>query len=183
MTQTQRHEAPARSPAELLHAAAEQRRRGEWESLAALAVELPPHWGTEWLPLADEVAFAFSQLGRCDAARDLLLHAHELQPTHRRASALAYVHYDGLLRHKVRKPRLDEPEPYRKGFERWIAEALRLKPDAIVDRYRTSSMRGLRPRSGLHVCATRRAGANDESVQPRLFRLHRLHRLQAVRCR
>jgi tetratricopeptide (TPR) repeat protein len=126
----------ARSPAELRQQGAALKQRNEWEPLAELGAALPSGWGKEWLPVADDVAFALSQLGRCDAARDLLLRAYELEPTHRRASALAYVHYDALLRHKVRKPRLDEPEPYRKAFERWIAEALRLKPDSIVDRYR-----------------------------------------------
>ncbi|MFN8627783.1 MAG: hypothetical protein U0587_17615 [Candidatus Binatia bacterium] len=125
-----------RSAAALLEAAIAFKRRNEWEPLAALAAELPPQWGAEHLPLADAVAFAQTQLGRDQAARDVLLRAHAIEPTHRRASALAYVHYAALLRHKVRKPRLDEPEPWRQGFERWIAEALRHKPDSLVDRYR-----------------------------------------------
>jgi tetratricopeptide (TPR) repeat protein len=126
----------SRSPGEVAEAASELKRRGEWEPLAALAEELPRHWPREWLPVADEVAFALSQLGRSEEARDLLLRAYEIEPQHRRASALAYVHYDALLRHKVRKPRLDDAEPYRKEFERWIAEALHLKPESLVDRYR-----------------------------------------------
>jgi len=125
-----------RSAAALREAASGLKRRSEWEPLAALAAELPPHLGAEYLPVADEVAFAYTQLGRDQAARDLLLRAYDIEPTHRRASALAYVHYSALLRHKVRKPRLDEPEPWRKGFERWIAEALRHKPESLVDRYR-----------------------------------------------
>lgn len=134
MDRTKPH--PARSAAELQAAAADLKRRKQWEPLAALASELPPQWGREWLVVAAEAAFALGQLGRNTAARDLLLRAYELAPSHRIASALAYVHYDALLRHRVRKPRLEEPEPYRKAFERWIGEALRLRPDSIADRYR-----------------------------------------------
>ncbi|MBI4517324.1 MAG: tetratricopeptide repeat protein [Deltaproteobacteria bacterium] len=125
-----------RSAAELVASAAALKQRHDWDALAALAAELPPHWGAEWLRAADEVAFAEGQRGRFVAARDLLVRAFEREPSHRRASALAYVHYAALLAHNIRKPRLDEPEPWRKGFERWITEALRLRPDSIVDRYR-----------------------------------------------
>ncbi len=135
---TEAHNAsnPAERTADLVAAAAKHKRAREWEAVAALAAELPPQWGREWVPLADEIAFALGQLGRYPAARDLLERAYELEPCHRLASALAYMHYAALLRHKVRKPRLDEPEPWRKGFERWIAEALRHKRDSIPDRYR-----------------------------------------------
>jgi tetratricopeptide (TPR) repeat protein len=121
---------------DLTRRAAELKRSKQWEELAALATELPRDWGAEWLEVAGNVAFACTQLGRTAVALEVLLRAYEVAPTHRTASALAYTHYDALLRHKVRKPRLDDPEPYRKGFERWIAEALRLKPESIVDRYR-----------------------------------------------
>jgi tetratricopeptide (TPR) repeat protein len=115
---------------------AEFKRRHDWEALAALSAELPASWGKQWVPTAREVAFALTQLGRLEEARTLFQRAYEVDPDHRTASALAYVHYAALLRHKIRKRRLDEPEPWRKGFERWITEALRLKPDSIVDRYR-----------------------------------------------
>jgi tetratricopeptide (TPR) repeat protein len=133
---------PHRSAAEVATAAAACKRRNDWEPLAALAAELPPQWGRDWLPVAADVAFALGQLGRNSAARDVLERAYDIDPCHRTASALAYVHYDALLRHKVRKPRLDEPEPWRKGFERWIAEALRRRPDSIADRYRLGVYHG-----------------------------------------
>jgi tetratricopeptide (TPR) repeat protein len=125
-----------RSPTELAELAGRLKADRKWEDLAALAGELPPGWGREWIPVADEAAFALGQLARFDEARDLFLRCHEHEPCHRFASALAYVHYAALLRHKIRKPRLAEPEPYRKAFERWIAEALRHKPDSLPDRYR-----------------------------------------------
>ena len=128
--------AALRSPAELRQHAADLKRRKDWPALAALASHIPDGWGREWLGVADEVAFALSQLHRCTEARDLLLRAWELEPIHRFASSLAYVHYDALMQHKIRKPRLDDPEPYRKAFERWVGEALRLHPDSIPDRYR-----------------------------------------------
>lgn len=115
---------------------AELKQKNDWENLAALMARLPTGWGREWVPFACDVAFALGQLGRLAEARALFERAYELEPSHQLASALAYVHYDALLRHKNRKPRLDDPEPWRKGFERWIAEALRLRPDSIVDRYR-----------------------------------------------
>jgi tetratricopeptide (TPR) repeat protein len=126
----------ATGAAGLAERAAELKRHNEWEPLAALAAQVPRDWGADWLPAADACAFALGQLGRCADANALLLRAYEIAPTYQRASALAFIHYDALLRHKVRKPRLDEPEPYRQAFERWIAEALRLKPNSLVDRYR-----------------------------------------------
>jgi len=122
--------------AALAERVAELKRHKQWEPLAGAAVQLPQNWGAEWLLSADACAFALGRLGRCNDANALLVRAYEIEPTHRRASALAYIHYAALLRHKVRKPRLDEPEPYRKAFERWIGEALRLRPDSVVDRYR-----------------------------------------------
>lgn len=124
------------SPAELRQHAADLKRRNDWPALAALATRLPAGWGREWLGLADEVAFALSQLHRCIEAREILLRAWELEPIHRTASSLAYVHYDALMQHKIRKPRLDDPEPYRKAFEHWVGEALRLRSDSLPDRYR-----------------------------------------------
>jgi tetratricopeptide (TPR) repeat protein len=129
-------EKPGPAPAELRRRADELRRDKNWEALAGLARQLPAGWGLEWLAPADAAAFALAHLGRLVEARDLLLQAWEIEPEHRRASALAYVHYDALLRHKNRRPRLDDPEPWRKGFERWITEALRLRTDSLVDRYR-----------------------------------------------
>jgi tetratricopeptide (TPR) repeat protein len=124
------------APADLAANVSELRAKNDWQGLAALADLLPGGWGVEWLGVADGAAFALGQLHRHIEARDLLLRAYDLEATHRRASALAYVHYAALLAHKIRRPRLDEPEPWRKGFERWITDALRLKPDSAADRYR-----------------------------------------------
>lgn len=128
--------APRRPAAEVVRLVADLKRRNDWRGLAALGSELPPTLDRDWLPVADAVAFALGQLGEVDAALRLLESAYELEPDHRRASSLAYLCYDALLRHKSRRPRLADPEPYRKRFERWIAEALRHRPDSIVDRYR-----------------------------------------------
>jgi len=136
MTEPGRDTPAPRSPAELRQHAADLKRRNDWSAIAALAAHIPAGWGREWIGLADEVAFALSQLHRCIEARDLLLRCWELEPIHRTASSLAYVHYDALMQHKIRKPRLDDPEPYRKAFEHWIGEALRLRPDSLPDRYR-----------------------------------------------
>ncbi len=124
------------STADAARRAAELKRQNDWKALARLAAELPADWDREWLPVADAVAFALGQLGEFVAARAILLRAYEIEADHGRASALAYLHYDALLRHKNRRPRLPDPESYRKGFERWITEALRHRPDSVVDRYR-----------------------------------------------
>lgn len=86
--------------------------------------------------LAEEIAFALSQLGRYAEARDIYAELYALNPTRRLASGLAYVHYAALLAHKIRKPRLENPEEWRKGFEQWIGEALKHDPKSLKDRYR-----------------------------------------------
>lgn len=127
--------APA-SPAELRPRIAGLRKEKEWARIADLLPLLPAEWGAEWIEVADEIAFACTQAGRFADARALYERAFTLEPSHRLASGAAYVCYAALLAHKIRKPRLDEPEPWRQAFERWITQALRLKPGSIVDRYR-----------------------------------------------
>lgn len=127
---------PAVDPKALVREATALRSKNAWEEIAALASSIPVDFDASWLAAVDHVAFALGQLARSDAAIALTERAFDLEPTHRRASALAYLYYDTLLRHKNRKPRLSDPEPYRKAFERWIAEALRLRPDSLVDHYR-----------------------------------------------
>ncbi len=112
------------------------RRDNRWDAIAAFVERVPAEFNRDWIDVADEVAFALGQRGRFADARSLLVRAFTLDPRHRFATALAYVHYAALLCHKIRRPRLDEPEPWRQGFSRWIAEALRLRPDSVVDRYR-----------------------------------------------
>lgn len=126
----------AESPQVLVREATALRSKNAWEDIAALGSRIPADFDASWLSAVDHVAFALGQLGRTAPAVALTERAFGLEPTHRRASALAYLHYDALLRHKNRKPRLDDPEPYRRAFERWIGEALRLRPDSLVDHYR-----------------------------------------------
>lgn len=128
--------APTAGPGPLLVEVRELRKAGDWKGAAALAPSIPRDFGASWVRVADEVAFALSNVHEREAAISLWVRAHELEPSRRFASAIAYAHYDALLADKVRKPRLVEPEPWRKGFERWITEALSLDPRSIKDRYR-----------------------------------------------
>ncbi len=112
------------------------KRAGKWEEIAALAAQLERPLRGEQAKLAEEVAFALSQLARYAEARELYGELYALDPTRRLASALAYVHYAALLAHKIRKPRLENPEEWRKGFEHWVGEALKLDPKSLKDRYR-----------------------------------------------
>jgi tetratricopeptide (TPR) repeat protein len=135
-SESQRTAPAAVEPHELLDRIARWRKQKRWTEIADCARQLPPDWGHDWLEVAGEIGFACTQVGRFADAVALYGRCFEIEPSHRLASGLAYVHYAALLAHKIRKPRLDEPGPWRKGFERWIAEALRLKPASIVDRYR-----------------------------------------------
>jgi len=108
----------------------------KWQDLAALATSLPSELAEPWLEATDCIAFALTQLHRTLEAASLLERAYQVSATPRRASALAYCHYDALLQHKARTSRLSDPDAHRKAFERWITEALRLRPDSIKDRYR-----------------------------------------------
>jgi len=112
------------------------KRHGKWEEIAALGEQLDRPLQAAQATWADEVAFAYTQLGRFADARDLYSELYALGPTPRLASALAYVHYAALLAHKIRKPRLDDPQSWRQGFEQWIGEALKANPRSLKDRYR-----------------------------------------------
>ncbi|GIW43282.1 MAG: hypothetical protein KatS3mg077_0564 [Candidatus Binatia bacterium] len=112
------------------------KQQGNWEEIAKLHTQIERPVQAAQAELASEVGFALTQLGRLEEARDLYAELYDASPSHRTASGLAYVHYLALLQHKIRKPRLDDPESWRKGFERWIAEALRLEPNSIKDKYR-----------------------------------------------
>lgn len=135
MTAFDPHARPA-DPARLLDEIHALRRDNRWDDIAAFATLVPADFGRDWIDAADEIAFALGQRSRYADARTLLVRAFTLDPRHRFATALAYLHYAALLAHKIRKPRLDEPEPWRQEFLRWIAEAIRLRPDSVVDRYR-----------------------------------------------
>jgi tetratricopeptide (TPR) repeat protein len=111
-----------------------------WEALAALAKELPERLAGPWLRVADNAAFSLGHLKRFSEAAQVLERAWAVEPTWRRASALAYQAYGALLedRSARREAKLDEGvrERWRKDFRRWIAEALRRNPASVVDLYR-----------------------------------------------
>lgn len=129
----------------------------DWEQLAALEARLPPELDGPALELADGVAFGLGRLGRADRAAALYERAWQAAPSYRRASGLAYVHYAAAMEiatGRTRKPtgkgrrgthnrdtedagsRRARLEAHRKGFRRWIEQALRLHPSSIKDLYR-----------------------------------------------
>jgi tetratricopeptide (TPR) repeat protein len=114
------------------------KKRNAWEEIAARAAHVPEGFDAGWAPVADEIAFAFGQLHRTDEGVRLLERAFSLEPTHRRASGLAYLYYDALL--GARRPKKGTPqrdrEADRKAFERWVAEALKMRPGSVKDLYR-----------------------------------------------
>jgi tetratricopeptide (TPR) repeat protein len=114
--------------------------KGEWEELAALALELPERLEGPWLRVADSSGFALGRLKRFEEAARVFERAWDVEPTHRRASALAYQAYGALLedRNARRDAKLPEErrEHWKKEFRRWIAEALRLVPNSVADLYR-----------------------------------------------
>lgn len=115
--------------------------RAAWDDLGALGARLPPTLDRAWLSLADSVSFALGQLHRTDEAAALLERAWAVEPTHRRASSLAWLYYSALMRSK-RPPRDGEPrerrdrEADRAAFGRWMKEALSRDPHSIKDLYR-----------------------------------------------
>ncbi|HJK92142.1 MAG TPA: hypothetical protein RMH26_15555, partial [Polyangiaceae bacterium LLY-WYZ-15_(1-7)] len=131
------HPAPE-SPRLHLLAARDAKKRCDWPAIAALAPLLPEPLDPAWLPLADEVAFALGRLARYRDAADLWRATFQLAPTWRRASALAYVHYEAaLVRRRPRDPdQAFSLEEARDGFRRWVAEALELDPQSVKDLYR-----------------------------------------------
>jgi tetratricopeptide (TPR) repeat protein len=119
----------------------EHKKRHRWDAIAALRSSLPEELETPWLDIADEIAFALGQKHRTDEAVSLLTRVFALEPTHRRASALAYLHYDALLQgRKERRGRggggARDTEADKKAFTRWMKEALSRRPDSIKDLYR-----------------------------------------------
>lgn len=165
---------PTQSAREVAQHAAELFRNSRWEDLARLSSLLPADWPGEWLPVADNVSFALGQLGRHEEAIALLVRADGVEPTHRRASSLAYLYYDALLLHKSRKQKLSDPEHWRKHFEAWITEALRRQPDSVVDRYRLGvyyasvlSLKDIQASRWFHEAIAIFDRGNDEARSPR----------------
>lgn len=120
------------NPGELL-------RRHAWDELAAHApglVDLDDDSLRHRLELVDAVAFALGQLDRPHEAVAMLERAFALEPTGRRASALAYHHYTEAMRLRQARTNDRDLEPLRRGFHRWIDEALHLDPGSIKNLYR-----------------------------------------------
>jgi len=126
---------------ELLETARALMAKAAWDELAGLGARLPQTLDRHWLSFADSVSFALGQLHRTDEAAALLERAWAVEPTHRRASSLAWLYYSALMRQK-RPPRRDEPreprdrEADRRAFTRWIREALSFDPRSVKDLYR-----------------------------------------------
>lgn len=126
----------------LLDRASQVLRAGDLEAIAALAAELPAELDPSLLRVADEVAFALGRLHRHDEAISVLERAYAVAPTWRRASGLAWHHYSAAMREPrrvrpaQRAQRAERRETLRRGFRRWIAEALRLDPQSVKDLYR-----------------------------------------------
>lgn len=127
----------AESTSALLARAERAKAKGDFESIAALAEHVPSMLDATSVRLADEVAFALGRLGRYRESIPLLLRAWNVEPTWRRASALAYQHYEAMLcsRGSDRDGALEREEA-RDGFRTWIARALELRPASVVDLYR-----------------------------------------------
>lgn len=122
------------SVADLRQEAARLKTRKDWDALATLGERLPGEVSGPWLALADDVALALGQRQRFPEAIRLLEKTWAAEPTHRRAAALAYLHYSALMQRGRDRPQAREP--LREGFRRWIGEALRLRPGSVKDLYR-----------------------------------------------
>jgi tetratricopeptide (TPR) repeat protein len=123
----------------VLRSARKLKASNEWEALVEMGDKLPDRLEDDWLAVADEVAFAYGHLGITEKAVELYARTFSVEPTYRRASALAYVYYDALMQQNARGrregPRRDA-ESDRKEFQRWIGEALRRRPGSVKDLYR-----------------------------------------------
>jgi tetratricopeptide (TPR) repeat protein len=151
-------------PRHLLQRLHEYRSRRDWEEVIAVGRHVPDVLeGREWCDVADAVAFGLGQKRRHREAIALLERVVAVAPTPARFSSLAYLHYDGALclavassrsgRRRDERAKDDrrlhgggdrqqatdvqrEREFFRNGFRRWIAEALRARPDSVKDLYR-----------------------------------------------
>jgi tetratricopeptide (TPR) repeat protein len=138
MTTAQQKIAP--EPRDVLSGLLEHKQKRRWVEIASAADCIPADLSGHWLRIADEVAFALGQLRRTDEAAALFERAFAAEPTHRRASALAYLYYSALL--GGRGPGKKNAGPCRdreadlRAFTRWMHEALERDPGSIKDLYR-----------------------------------------------
>jgi hypothetical protein len=91
-----------KDPEMLMQNALKLKQANQWEALIKLADVFPAQLEGAWLRLADEVAFAFGHLGMTEEAAALYTATFSVEPTHRRASALAYVYYIALMQNSSR---------------------------------------------------------------------------------
>lgn len=119
--------------------------KSDWVPLAALAPSIPVPLSGEAVPLADSVAFAFSQLSRFRSAVELMGQVFALAPSSRAAATLAYLHYASLMNEAAPVRRNDptnerrelvERQHARKEFRRWTDAALAMDEAAIKVWYR-----------------------------------------------
>jgi len=131
---------PESTALDLLAGVPGYRDAGDWDAIAGLRDHMPNPLVEGWLDLADEVAFALGHLGRLDEAIRLYLAAYDIEPTRRRASSLAYLHYAALMEAKNRRQDVGratrDRELDRKAFVRWMQVALGYDPGSIKDLYR-----------------------------------------------
>ncbi|GAB4200711.1 MAG: hypothetical protein OHK0013_12040 [Sandaracinaceae bacterium] len=126
--------------------------------LDTLVSRLPSALDARTARVADQLAFGLGRFHRYDDAIALLERAYAVAPTWRRASSLAWCFYSAALDEagpgRGRGPRRGEDErrarrdrevgrdpsarreALRKGFRRWVGEALRHDPSSIKDLYR-----------------------------------------------
>ena len=138
-------------PLDAFRRVSQAKSHNDWEAVIAIGRDLPPELDTDWARVADEVAFALGQRKRFAEGTALLIRCWAVGKTHRRASALAYLHYAACF--ERRAPRERRPrgglsrsagptnagatlEELRQGFRRWMDEALGLCPGSIKDLYR-----------------------------------------------
>jgi hypothetical protein len=144
---TQAAVAASSSVQDLLARAADCRKRNDWAALGLMAGQLPEKLEGAWLTLADDVVFALSQGKRFITAIKLGKRAYSAEPSQRRASGLAYIHYAALM--ELRAPRRGRdkkghqeaergmsPQDLKDGFRTWIEQALKMFPKSIKDLYR-----------------------------------------------
>ncbi len=114
-------------------------KRNDWQAIVRLAPELPRPVRAEWRLFADEIAFAYGRLRRHREAIEIATETIAVERTWRRASSLAYLHYDAAMcggkgvPKGARALRRDEA---REGFRAWMAVALEMWPRSIKDLYR-----------------------------------------------
>lgn len=167
----------APTPSELVRKLAEYKGRNDWQAISHLGRKLPSDWGAEWLEAADEVAFSLGQLHQTDAAVALYERGFSLAPTHRRASALAYLFYDAMLNAKNNRggPALGEQRGGGPSRGR-TADARRADPRRRnVDRVRPgprtespqrpSQAPDGRPGDGSHLSEVARPAGEEAAIQ------------------